>query len=262
MEMPELKLNDGPSMPRLGFGTWKLSREEAKHSVAAALETGYRLIDTAKIYGNEEEVGEAVRDSALTRGEVFVTTKLWTSDQGYDSALEALDESLERLSLEYVDLYLIHWPGHDRQRRTDSWRALVDAQKQGKTKSIGVSNYMIEHLKELFDSSAVLPAVNQIQFHPFVYSGREELLGFCKRHGIVFEAYSPLAKGRMNDPLLADIGEKYGKSASQVMIRWAIQHDTIPLPRSSKKEHIRQNFAVFDFELSNGDMAKLDNLSE
>lgn len=257
-----LKLNDGRSMPGLGLGTWELSREEAKHSVAAALETGYRLIDTAKIYGNEEAVGEAVRDSGLARDEVFVTTKLWTSDQGYESALGALDASLERLGLEYVDLYLIHWPGYDKQRRVDSWRALVDAQKQGKTKSIGVSNYMIEHLKELFDSSAVLPAVNQIQFHPFVYSGREELLGFCKQHGIVFEAYSPLAKGRMNDPLLADTGEKYGKAASQVMIRWAIQHDTVPLPRSSNKEHIGQNFQVFDFELSEEDMTKLDTISE
>jgi len=262
MVFKTIEMNNGAVIPPLGFGTWELSREEAKHSVAAALETGYRLIDTAKIYGNEEEVGEAVRDSGLARDEVFVTTKLWTSDQGYETALGALDASLERLGLEYVDLYLIHWPGYDEQKRVDSWRALVDARKQGKTKSIGVSNYMIEHLKELFDSSAVLPAVNQIQFHPFVYSGREELLGFCKRHGIVFEAYSPLAKGRMNDSLLADIGEKYGKSASQVMVRWAIQHDTIPLPRSSKKEHIRQNFAVFDFELSNGDMAKLDNLSE
>lgn len=253
-------MNDGRSMPGLGFGTWELGREEARRSVAEALETGYRLIDTAKIYGNEEEVGEAVRHSILARDEVFVTTKLWTGDQGYESALVALDASLDRLGLEYVDLYLIHWPGHDPKRRADSWRALVEAQKLGKTKSIGVSNYMIEHLKELFDSSAVVPAVNQIQFHPFVYQGRKELLEFCKKHGIVFEAYSPLAKGRLDDRTLSSIGEKYGKTAAQVMIRWAIQHGTVPLPRSSQVSHIQQNFEVFDYELSSDDMDKINNI--
>lgn len=260
MEMPQL--NDGRNMPGLGFGTWELSPKEAKRSVADAIGTGYRLIDTAKIYGNEEEVGAAVKTSGLARDDVFVTTKLWTSDQGYESALAALDASLGRLGLEYVDLYLMHWPGYDRKRRADSWRALIEAQKLGKTKSIGVSNYTVDHLKELFDSSAVLPAVNQIQFHPFVYRDRSELLKFCEQHGIIFEAYSPLAKGRLNDPILNEIGGKYDKTPSQVMIRWAIQHGTVPLPRSSNEEHIRQNFAVFDFELSNDDMAKLDNLSE
>jgi diketogulonate reductase-like aldo/keto reductase len=260
MKPPLIELNDGRSIPALGFGTWELSRAEARLLVAAALKIGYRHIDTAKIYGNEAEVGEAVRTSGLAREDIFVTTKLWTSDQGYESAQEALDASLKRLGLDYVDLYLIHWPGHDRQRRTDSWRALVEAQKLGNAKSIGVSNYMVEDLKELFDASSVMPAVNQLQFHPFVYQDRKQLLAFCERHGIAFEAYSPLAKGRLSDPTVGDIGEKYGKSTSQVMLRWAIQHGTVPLPRSSQESHILQNFEVFDFELSDEDMDRMNNI--
>jgi len=255
-----LKLNDARNIPMLGFGTWELSPSETSRSVKDALKIGYRHIDTAKIYGNEEDVGEAVRDSHLARDEIFITTKLWTSDQGYESALGALDASLGRLGLEYVDLYLIHWPGDNPKRRADSWRALVEAQKMGKAKSIGVSNYAIEYLTELFDSSAVMPAVNQIKFHPFIYHGQRELLDFCKHHGIVFEAYSPLARGRLNDPTLSDIGEKYGKTAPQVMIRWAIQHGTVPLPRSSQESHILQNFEVFDFELTGDDMEKINNI--
>jgi diketogulonate reductase-like aldo/keto reductase len=261
MRMPKLRLNNGVEMPSLGFGTWELTPRQAAQSVADALRIGYRHIDTAKIYANETEVGRAVRDSGLARQDILVTTKLWTSDQGYESAIKALEASLERLGLDYVDLYLIHWPGHDPQRRADSWRALIEANKQGKAKSIGVSNYMVEHLNELFDSSSVVPAVNQIQFNPFVYGRQRELLEFCKLHGIIFEAYSPLARGRLKDPLLSDVGEKYGKTASQVAIRWALQHDSVPLPRSSQQAHILQNFEVFDFELSRGDMDKLDNLS-
>jgi 2,5-diketo-D-gluconate reductase A len=260
METPRVELNDGRSIPALGFGTWGLSRAETGRSVPDALRAGYRHIDTAKIYGNEAEVGEAVKASGLAREDIFVTTKLWTSDQGYESAQEALDASLQRLGLDYVDLYLIHWPGHDRQRRTDSWRALIEAQKLGKAKSIGVSNYMIEDLKELFDASSVVPAVNQIQFHPFVYQDRRQLLEFCGQHGITFEAYSPLAKGRLSDPRLSDIGEKYGKTAAQVMLRWAIQQGTVPLPRSSQDSHIRQNFEIFDYELSDADMDRINNI--
>jgi len=249
-------------MPSIGFGTWQLSPEDAYSSVAAALEIGYRLIDTAKIYQNEAAVGEAIRDSKVPRGAIFLTTKLWNSDQGYDSALKVFDASLKRLGLEYVDLYLIHWPGDDKHRRADSWRALQEIQKAGKAKAIGVSNYTVKHLQELLDSSDTRPAVNQVEFHPFIYNEQAELLDFCEVEGIVFEAYSPLARGRRNDPLLEERARKYNKSASQVMLRWALQHGTVPLPRSADPDHIAENFEVFDFELSPVDMAAIDNINQ
>jgi diketogulonate reductase-like aldo/keto reductase len=261
VEQAKHKLNTGAEIPAIGFGTWQLSPAEARRSVAAALDIGYRLIDTAKLYGNEHEVGEAVRASGLDRFDIFVTTKLWNNDQGYGSALIAFDESLAKLGLEYIDLYLIHWPGYDKRLRLESWRALEEIYKSGRAKAVGVSNYEIHHLNELFEKSELKPAVNQVEFHPFIYGEQAELADFCKSHGIIFEAYSPLARGRLNDPLLAECGKKYGKTASQVMLRWAIQHGTIPLPRSSRAEHIRQNFDVFDFKLDDEDIAAIDNIS-
>lgn len=255
-----LRLNTGASIPVIGFGTWRLSPAEAREAVAVALDEGYRLIDTAKLYANEREIGAAVRASGLLRNQIFVTTKLWNSDQGYDSALRAFDASLERLGLDYVDLYLIHWPADDKRRRTDSWKALRDIYKGGRAKAIGVSNYMVEHLRELLDSSEIKPAVNQIQFHPFIYQQQKDLLDFCESEGIIFEAYSPLARGHLDDETLAERGAKYNKSPAQVMIRWALQHGTVPLPRSADEDHIRQNFDVFDFELTEEDMTALDHI--
>lgn len=260
--MEPLKLNSGHIMPIIGFGTWQLSPAQARESVKTALETGYRHIDTAKIYGNEEEVGEAVRASTVPREEIFITTKLWNSDQGYDSALKAFTASLDRLDMDYVDLYLIHWPGEDPKKRADSWRALARIYSQGRAKSVGVSNYTIRHLQELLDSSDLKPAVNQVEFHPFIYQEQKELLDFCGSEDIVFEAYSPLARGRLNDEVLKERGRKYGKSTSQVMLRWALQHGTVPLPRSSSVDHIEENFAVFDFKLSEEDMNVIDNIGQ
>lgn len=248
-------------MPAIGFGTWQLSPDDAEHSVTEALKIGYRLIDTAKIYRNEQSVGKGIRQSGIPREEIFVTTKLWNSDQGYDSALRAFNESLDKLGLDYLDLYLIHWPGEGPERRHDSWRALSELQKQGRIREIGVSNFTIRHLRQLMEASDVLPAVNQIEFHPFIYDEQKELLDFCKDQGIVFEAYSPLAQGHLSDEQLVKIGEHHGKSASQVMLRWAVQKGTVPLPRSANPEHIKQNFDIFDFELSDDEIAQIDDLS-
>jgi diketogulonate reductase-like aldo/keto reductase len=261
MAVSNLKLNSGQAIPAIGFGTWQLSPDQAKESVLSALETGYRLIDTAKIYRNEQAVGEALKQSGVPREDIFITTKLWNSDQGFDSTLKAFDDSLGKLRLEYLDLYLIHWPGEGPQKRHDSWRAMEKLQKQGRVKAIGVSNFTIRHLKELIEASDTIPAVNQIEFHPFIYNEQKELLEFCLDRGIVFEAYSPLAQGHLNDDLLTLIGKKHGKSSSQVMLRWAVQKGTIPLPRSSNPSHIKQNLDIFDFELSDSEIGKIDDLS-
>jgi diketogulonate reductase-like aldo/keto reductase len=255
------KLNSGQAIQAIGFGTWQLSPDQAKESVLSALETGYRLIDTAKIYRNEQAVGEAVKQSGIAREELFITTKLWNSDQGYESALKAIDESLDKLALEYLDLYLIHWPGEGPEKRHDSWRAMCEVQKQGRVKAIGVSNFTVRHLEQLMEVSDVTPAVNQIEFHPFIYNEQKRLLEFCHDKAVVFEAYSPLAQGHLNDDLLTLIGKKHGKSSSQVMLRWAVQKGTVPLPRSSNPSHIKQNLDIFDFELSDSEIGKIDDLS-
>lgn len=256
-----IKLNSGTLMPSFGFGTWNLTGKGCVEATGEALRAGYRLIDTAKIYGNEAEVGEAIRKSAVSREEIFVTTKLWPADFGYDSALQAFDESLERLGLEYIDLYLIHWPRSDKQKRQESWRALREIYEQGRTKSIGVSNYSIGNLEEAL-ASDVAPAVNQIEFHPYIYEERRPVLEFCKKHGIVVEAYSPLSRGLGLDNITVnDVAERIGRTPAQVVLRWAIQHGTVPIPKSAHPERIKENFQVFDFELSNEDMKILDDLS-
>lgn len=257
------KLNSGTSIPDIGFGTWGLAEgEEAKQAVAGAIKTGYRLIDTAMIYNNEKSVGEGIRANGCEREDIFITTKLWTSDQGYDSSLRAFETSLDRLGFGYVDLYLIHWPGDDPERRKDSWRTLSQLHSEGRALAIGVSNFQLPHLNELLGSSDVLPAVNQIEFHPFIYGRQKPILDFCTRHGIAVEAYSPLAQARyMNNSRLENMAKKYGKSKAQVMLRWAIQHGTVPIPKSSHQERIKENFEVFDFELDEPDMAAIDGLS-
>lgn len=226
-----------------------------------ALKTGYRLIDTATIYGNEESVGRAIQDSGIARKDIFVTTKLWNNDQGKDSAPQALKKSLDKLGLEYVDLYLIHWPVPE--TRVESWHALEELQKQGLALSIGVSNFMVKHLKELLDASGVVPAVNQIELHPFNYKQRQEVVEFCREHDIVVEAYSPLAQAtKLDNPVIAAVAGQVDKAPTQVMLRWAIQKGTIPLPKSATPEHIEANFNVFDFELKDTQMAELDSLNE
>ena len=260
-------LNNGVAMPMFGLGVYQAgSGQGTIRAVRWALEAGYRHIDTAKLYGNEVEVGKAVRQSGVPREEVFITTKLWNSDHGFDQALRAFDESLRKLDLGYIDLYLIHWPIS--QQRDESWRALQTLLETDECRAIGVSNYTIAHLNELLSWADVVPAVNQVEFSPYLY--QEELLAYCREHEIQLEAYSPLTKGRMlDDPPLVAVAEKYGtcqgeaghgKSPAQILIRWALQHRVVVIPKSSNKEHIRANADVFDFEIAPEDMARLDEL--
>jgi diketogulonate reductase-like aldo/keto reductase len=251
-------LNNGVEMPLLGFGTWQIRGESVVRAIEWALEDGYRLIDTAAMYGNERGVGRAVRASGLPREELFVTTKLWNDSHGYDPALRAFDESMERLGLDYVDLYLIHWPAG---RRAETWRALEKVYRQGRAKAIGVSNYTIRHLEDLLSTAEVIPTVNQVEFHPWLY--QNELLDYCREHEIQLEAYSPLTKGeRLGNPKLVEIAEAYGKDPAQILIRWALQHDVVVIPKSDDRDHIRENANVFDFEITEEDMCRLDDLDE
>ena len=249
-------------MPAVGFGTWQLlPGRTTKQAVTFALETGYRLIDTARIYGNEGSVGKVVNASGISRSQLFITTKLWNASQGYDKAHRAFNNSLKRLDQNYIDLYLIHWPSVT--KRAESWRALTEIYKSGRAKNIGVSNYTVKHLQELMTQSDVIPAVNQVEFHPFLYEEQKELLEFCQQHGIVVEAYSPLAHGKKTDSIvLPAIAQKYDKSSAQVILRWCVQHGTVPLPKSSNPQHIRDNLQIFDFELTNAEMQQVNSLSD
>lgn len=253
-------LNNGRRIPLLGLGVY-LSKQgsETQNAVKWALEAGYRHIDTAAFYNNEKDVGQAIRQSGINREEIFITTKLWNEDQGYDTALRAFDRSLSLLGVDYIDLYLIHWPVT--MRRQESWRALETLLGQGRVRSIGVSNYTIRHLKELLQSTNTVPAVNQVEFSPFLY--QEELLQYCRDNSIQLEAYSPLSRAaRLNDEFLKQVAANYQKSPAQIMIRWALQHRIVVIPKSVHKERIIENADVYDFEISDGDMEKLNALNE
>jgi diketogulonate reductase-like aldo/keto reductase len=256
----KVTLNNGIEMPLLGLGTYTMRRgKETEDAVLWALEAGYRLIDTATLYENERSVGRAIKKSRVPREEVFVTTKLWNDDHGYKRALAAFHESLGRLGLEYIDLYLIHWPVE--RLRGDSWRALETLLADGKCRAIGVSNYMIRHLEKLLESSGTVPAVNQVEFSPFLF--QRGLLDFCRESGIQLQAYSPLTRGRrLRDPALARIAERYGKTRAQVLIRWALQHGVVVIPKSSHRDRIRENAEVFNFSVSPDDMEWLDSRGE
>lgn len=254
-----VKLNNDVEMPIFGLGVWHIGvGQQTRDAVTRALEAGYRHIDTAAFYGNEKDVGEAIRNSGIPRDEIFITTKLWNSDHGYDKALKAFDTSMDKLGLDFVDLYLIHWP--EENLRKDSWKALEIIYSEGRSRAIGVSNYTIRHLKEVFDYAEAAPAVNQVEFHPFLY--QKELLQFCRENKIQLEAYSPLTKGKkLGDAKLAEIAEKYSKSPAQVLIRWCLQKNVVVIPKSARKEHIIQNANVFDFHINYEDMARLDSFN-
>jgi len=253
-------LNDGNQMPVLGLGMWQAGSGKATRSaVAVALQIGYRLFDTAKLYGNERDVGVAVRESGIPRKEVFVTTKLWNNDHGYESALRAFEKSRHELGLDYIDLYLIHWPVPG--LRHESWKALLKIHDEGLARSIGVSNYTIRHLEELLPATPIAPAVNQVEFHPFLY--QKDLLEFCVKHRVQLEAYSPLTRGhRLNHPIITRVAAKYARTPAQVLIRWSLQHGLVVIPKSIRPDRIRENAAVFDFELKREDMERLDSLDE
>lgn len=260
--MREYKLNMGATMPAIGFGTWELKPDRvAQAAVLSALEAGYRLIDTASIYGNETAVGAAIRQSGLPRDELFVTTKLWNTDQGYDQTLRACRQSLDKLQLDYLDLYLIHWPAT--KLRFESWRAFRQLLADGLIKAAGVSNFTIDHLKQLAEQSQLVPAVNQVEFHPFIYEQQQALLAYCRQQNILIEAYSPLSRlGSEQPEELERIVERLGVTPQQVVLRWCIQHGTLPLPRSAQPDHIKSNFEVFGFELSAEDMEGLNGISD
>ena len=253
------ELNNKVEIPILGLGTWRLSGEEAVQAVLWAIEEGYRLIDTAALYGNEKKIGEAIAQSPIPREELFITTKVWDSDHGYKKTLKAFDRSLKKLDLEFVDLYLIHWPATS--KRDETWKALEKIYEEGRAKAIGVSNYTIRHLKELLEVSEVVPAVNQVEFSPFLY--QQDLLEFCRSKDIYLEAYSPLTKGKkLSNPALIQMAEKYNKSPAQIMLRWAIQHKVIVIPKSGSKQHLKENIDLFDFEIATDDMNTLDDLDK
>jgi len=253
-----LRLNTGEHIPQVGLGVWQAARGEVtRTAVATALRLGYRHVDTARVYGNEREVGEGLRESGVARADVFVTTKLWNDDQGYDSALQAFDASLGRLGLDYVDLYLVHWPVPG--KRLDSWRALERIYGEKRARAIGVSNFMPRHLDELLPEAKVVPAVNQIEIHPFLQ--QRDTRAVCARHGIVVEAYSPLTHGvHLHDPTIAAIAERHGRTPAQVLLRWGIQHGLVVLPKSTREARIAENAAIFDFTLDAETMAALDAL--
>jgi diketogulonate reductase-like aldo/keto reductase len=255
-----LALLTGAQIPQLGFGVWEVpAGATTRDSVTAALELGYRHVDTARVYGNEADVGAAIRAGSVPRDQVFVTTKLWNNDHGYDEALRELDASLGRLGMDYVDLYLIHWPVPGKRR--DSWRAFERAFADGKARAIGVSNYMVPHLRELLGEAKIVPHVNQIELSPFLQ--RRDTCALCREHGIVIEAYCPLTQGkRLADPRLAAVARRVGRTPAQVLLRWSIEHGNVVLSRSIRRDHIAENAAVFDFALDAAAMAELDALEE
>ncbi|MFO0734777.1 MAG: aldo/keto reductase [Labilithrix sp.] len=255
-----LPLLSGGTIPVVGLGVWQAGRGgETRDAVAAALRAGYRHIDTARIYANEAEVGEGIRASGVPREQIFVTTKLWNDDHGYEPALRAFDASAKRLGLDYIDLYLVHWPVGG--RRMDSWRALEKLKADGRAKHIGVSNYLVPHLNELFANSNEPPDVNQIEVHPFLQ--HRETRALCAKQKIVVEAYSPLTHARrIDDPRITAVAKAVGKTNAQVLLRWSIQSGMVTLPKSVKESRIIENASIFDFELDATAMAKLDALDD
>jgi diketogulonate reductase-like aldo/keto reductase len=255
-----LPLRTGANIPQVGLGVWQAARgQTTRDAVSIALRRGYRHVDTAAIYGNEADVGEGLRASGVARDEVFVTTKLWNQDQGFDSALRAFETSLTKLRLDYVDLYLIHWPVAGKRR--DSWRALERLHAEKRARAIGVSNYLVPHLQELLADCQVKPAVNQIELTPFLQ--RRPTVELCQASNIVVESYSPLTRGqRLKHPVVVDVAKTIGRTAAQVLLRWGIQKQFVVLPKSTHEARIVENGALFDFELDAAAMEQLDALEE
>ncbi|MFR9798819.1 aldo/keto reductase [Streptomyces sp. MS06] len=261
-KVPPIILNNGVEMPQLGFGVWQVPDDEADRAVATALEAGYRSIDTAAIYGNEEGTGRAIAASGLPREDVFVTTKLWNSDQGYDATLRAFDTSLAKLGLDYVDLYLIHWPLPGRGKYVDTYKAFEKLHADGRVRAIGVSNFLPEHLRRLIEETSVVPAVNQIELHPYLQqrAARE----YHAEQGIATEAWSPLGQGKdlLEVPAIVAIARKHNRTPAQVVLRWHLQIGNVVIPKSVTPSRIRENIDVFDFSLDQEDLAAIGALNE
>jgi 2,5-diketo-D-gluconate reductase A len=259
-QVPNIQLNNGVTIPQLGFGVFQIPPDRTADAVRVAFDAGYRHIDTAQGYRNEEGVGQAVRASGLSRDEVFVTTKLANDRQGYEEAIAALDESLQRLGLEYVDLFLIHWPRPFADQYVETWRAFEKIASDGKARAIGVSNFQVPHLERLAAETDTVPAVNQIELHPLLV--QRELRTYDSDHGIATEAWSPLAKGGdlLRNEGLVGLGEKYGKTPAQIVLRWHLQIGNVVIPKSVTPERVRENIDVFDFELDPDDVAAIEAL--
>lgn len=252
-------LNNGIEMPLLGLGTYDIYGEEAFMAVKTALEIGYRLIDTAEMYENEKQVGRAIKESEVPREDIFVTTKVNNTSQGYDKTLFAFDKSLESMELEYIDLYLIHWP--IKGKRKETWKAIEEVYASGRVKSIGTGNYLLPFLKELEDYSSILPAVNQIEFSPYLYLKDE--LGYCQQKKIQLQAYTPLSRGKkFNDPKLVALAKKYGKTPAQMILRWAIQQEISSIPKSANTIRLKENFNIFNFNIEESDIVKMNQFDE
>lgn len=252
-------LRDGTTIPAIGFGVYKVDDTQAETAVGLALESGYRHVDTAEMYGNETGVGKAIRASGLDRDDVFVTTKVWNDHQGRDATLRAFDASLARLGLDTVDLYLIHWPAAANDRYVDTWRALVELRESGRARSIGVSNFQVPHLERIIGETSEVPAVNQVERHPWL--PQLDLIDFHQRHGIVTEAWSPLGRGRLIDePVLTRIADAHGVSVAQVLVRWNVQQGVVVLPKSVTPSRIRSNLDVDGFVLGDEDLVAIASL--
>ncbi|MCF0145196.1 MAG: aldo/keto reductase [Eubacterium sp.] len=265
--MKEMILSNGVKIPCFGYGTFRLSDEEScVKGIRDAVETGYRLIDTASFYKNEEIVGRGIRKCGLPREELFITTKVWASERGYKPTLESFETSMKKLGLEYLDLFLIHWPTSEarfpdwEELNRGSWQALTELYKQGRVRSIGVSNFLEHHLKALMETE-IRPMVNQLEIHPGY--PQLEIMDYCQKNGIVVEAWSPLGRQRVaEEELLVSLAEKYGRTVSQICLRWCVQHGTIPIPKTSRRERMEENLNVFDFEITDEDMAAIDAMPE
>ncbi len=258
--IPRIPLNDGNSIPQLGFGVYKIPEAETAEAVRTALAAGYRHIDTAAFYENERGVGEGVRTSGLDRDEVFVTSKVWWTDNGYDSALRSFDASLDRLGFDTVDLFLIHWPAPKQDRYVETWRALEHVRDEGRARSIGVANFHTHHLERLARETETAPAVNQVELHPWL--PQEEVRAYDTAHGIVTEAWSPLARGRvLGDPVLDRLAAKHGVTPAQIVLRWQVQLGNVVIPKSATPERIRQNLDIFGFALDADDVAAIATLN-
>lgn len=259
-KMKEILLSDGNKMPAIGFGTYLMPPEDTKRCVLKALEVGYRHIDTARLYMNEEGVGEGVKESGLDRKEVFITTKIWTTDCYYDNAKEAVKESLARLGVKYIDLVLVHWPPTIEDIK-GAWTALEEMHKEGKIKSLGVSNFKEHHIDRLLEFATVRPVVNQVELHP--YFQQVKLREYCDKENIVVEAWAPLLRGKsLNDKTVIEIGKKHERTPAQVIVRWLMQEGIVPLPKSVTDSRIEENFQVFDFELDETDMEEMRGLDK
>lgn len=253
-------LHNDVKMPWFGLGVFKVQEgSEVVESVKAALRNGYKSIDTAAVYRNEEGVGQAIKEAAIPRNELFITTKVWNSDQGYETTLQAFETSMEKLGLDYLDLYLIHWPVAGKYKET--WKALEKLYKDGRVRAIGVSNFHVHHLIDLMADAEIKPMVNQVEYHPHL--AQTELLEFCKAEGIQMEAWSPLKQGELlSEPTIVEIAEKHKKSPAQVILRWDLQNEVVTIPKSVKEHRIIENANIFDFELSADDMDRLNSLNK